>query len=46
MLTTVLDVVGVLLLCAAAVVLAGLGGALAAAGGVALLASWVLEHRA
>ncbi len=45
MLTTVLEIAGVGLLCAAAVVLLGLAGALAAAGGVSLLAAWVLEHR-
>ena len=45
MLTTVLEIAGVALLCAAAVVLLGLAGALAAVGGVSLLAAWVLEHR-
>lgn len=43
--TTVLDVAGVLLVCAALVVLLGLGGALAAAGGLCLLASWIATHR-
>lgn len=45
MLTTALEITGVGLLCAAAVVLLGLAGALAAAGAVALLAAWVLERR-
>ena len=43
--TTVLDVMGVLLVCAALVVLLGLGGALAAAGGVCLLGSWIVAHQ-
>lgn len=43
--TTALDVVGVALLCAALVVLLGLGGALAAAGGLCLAASWIATHR-
>lgn len=46
MVTTVLELAGVALLAAAAVVLLGLAGALAAAGGVCLLAAWVLERRA
>lgn len=46
MLTTVLEVAGVALLAAALVVLLGLAGALAAAGGIALLAAWILENRA
>lgn len=45
MLTTALEITGVALLCAAAVVLLGLAGALAAAGAVALLAAWILERR-
>lgn len=45
MLTTVLEIAGVGLLCAAVVVLFGLAGALGAAGAVSLLAAWVLEHR-
>ncbi len=45
MLTTVLEIAGVALLCAALVVLLGLAGALAAAGCVTLLAAWVLERR-
>lgn len=45
MLTTALEVAGVSLIVAAAVVLFGLGGALAAAGGVFLLAAWILERR-
>lgn len=43
--TTVLDVTGVLLVCAALVVLFGLAGLLASAGGVCLLASWIVAHR-
>ena len=46
MLTTALEIAGVGLLAAALVVLLGLGGALAAAGAVSLLAAWVLERRA
>ncbi|MEZ5119671.1 MAG: hypothetical protein R2686_07185 [Candidatus Nanopelagicales bacterium] len=45
MLTTALEVTGVALICAALVVLLGLAGMLAAAGGLALLASWVIETR-
>ena len=44
--TTALEIVGIGLLAAALVVLLGIGGALAAAGGVSLLAAWVLERRA
>lgn len=44
-LTTVLDVAGVLLVCSALVVLFGLAGALAAAGGLCLLVSWIVAHR-
>ena len=44
--TTALEIVGVGLLCAAAVVLLGVAGALASAGAVALLAAYVLERRA
>ena len=45
MLTTVLEIAGVTLLCAAAVVLLGLAGALAAGGVMSLLAAWILERR-
>lgn len=45
MLTTVLEVAGVVLLCAALVLLLGVAGALAAAGGVSLLAAWLIERR-
>lgn len=45
MLTTALEIAGVGLLAAALVVLLGLAGALAAAGGVALLAAWTLARR-
>ena len=44
MLTTVLEVAGVGLIVAAMVVLLGLAGALAGAGGVCLLAAWVIER--
>lgn len=44
--TSVLDAVGVLLVCSALVVLLGVGGALAAGGGLCLLASWIVTHRA
>lgn len=43
--TTALEIVGVGLLAAALIVLLGLAGALAAAGGVSLLAAYVLERR-
>lgn len=45
MLTSVLEVVGLALIVAGVVVLLGLGGALASAGGVLLLAAWLLERR-
>lgn len=45
MLTTALEIAGVALLCAAAVVLFGLAGALAAGGVLALLAAWILERQ-
>jgi len=44
-LTTVLEVAGVVLLCAALVLLLGVAGALAAAGGVSLLVAWLIERR-
>lgn len=46
MVTTVLEIAGFGLLAAALVVLLGLAGALAAAGGLCLVASWALERRA
>lgn len=42
--TTVLDIVGVVLIVAAAAVVAGLGAALAVGGVSALVASWTLSR--